>query len=62
MFSQKPKREDRWFVAFKSKPEPISWWELPEQFFPEVTWENSPRKYELEMKFTDLTFEKGGEK
>lgn len=53
MFSQKPKREDRWFVGFKREPEPLSWWELPENLFPEVTWENSPKQYELEMNFKE---------
>lgn len=54
MFSQKPKREDRWFVACKSKPEPLSWWELPEKLLPEVTWENSPKEYMVTMNIYEL--------
>lgn len=61
MFSQKPEREDKWFVAVKNKPEPLSWWELPENLFPEVTWGNSPKTYELVMKFKEPNTKKAGE-
>ena len=61
MFSQKPERQDNWFVAVKNKPEPLSWWELPESLFPDVTWENSPKSYMLEMCFKEIQIEEGGE-
>ena len=51
MFSQPPKREDSYFVAEKTKPEPLAWWELPSEMLPDVTWENSPKLFLVKMDF-----------
>lgn len=49
MFNQEPRRNEHFFVAQKYKEEATQWWSLPSDQLPEVTWENSPKKYELKM-------------
>ena len=47
------------FLPSSGKMESLSWFVLPKDEFPEVTWENSPQEYELEYKLTFV--KKGGQ-
>lgn len=58
-YDKKPKRMKNFFLPSSRKMESLSWFVLPKDEFPEVTWENSPQEYELEYK---LTFVKKGGK
>ena len=49
MYDRKPEKLERFFVPNNIKGKKISWWDLPESRFPEITWENSPKKYKLKM-------------
>lgn len=51
-FDRKPCRNKSFFLPKLDKMESVSWFVLPKDEFPEVTWENSPQECELEYKLT----------
>lgn len=59
MFDKKPCRKLRFFIPCTNGGKKISWWIFPQDKFPNVTWENSPQEYELELKLTPI--KEGGE-
>lgn len=61
MFSKKPKRMSTFFMRDNREDEDDTGiWPLPETALPEVTWENSPVKYEVDMTFDEVKTKKGG--
>jgi len=61
MYSNKPKREGTFFMR-NLKIEINGLWPLPEGALREVTWENSPKEYEMIMDIFELKAQinKGG--
>lgn len=59
IFDRKPLRKKAFFLPSTRRGELLSWWVFPKEMFPDVTWENSPIQYELEMKLTPI--KEGGE-
>lgn len=62
MFSKKPKKMSTFFMINNSE-EFTGLWPLPEGLLREVTWENSPKEYEMVMDIFELKaqIKKGGE-
>lgn len=63
MFSKKPKRISTFFMRDNREDEDDTGiWPLPESALPEVTWENSPKEYEMIMDIYELKaqIKKGG--
>ena len=63
MFSKKPKKMSTFFMRNDSEDvESTGLWPLPECALQEVTWENSPKEYEMVMDIFELKVQikKGG--
>lgn len=63
MFSKKPKKMSTFFMRNNSEDEESTGlWPLPESALQEVTWENSPKEYEMVMDIFELKaqIKKGG--
>ena len=58
-YDRKPSRKKNFFLPTTEKMKPLSWFMLPKDEFPEVTWENSPKEYDFEFKLTPI--EEGGQ-
>lgn len=54
MYDSRPIRKDSFFMADIAKATIRSQWTLPETALPEVTWENSPKEYEMIMDIFEL--------
>lgn len=55
MFSKKPKKMSTFFMRNNSEDEESTGlWPLPEGVLQEVTWENSPKEYEMVMDIFEL--------
>lgn len=53
MYDKKPRRTATFFMRVNTN-ESTSIWELPEAFLPGVTWENSPKEFEMVMDIFEL--------
>ena len=53
MYNSKPKRIGTFFMR-EDQNEFNGLWPLPEGVLPEVTWENSPKEYEVRMDIFEL--------
>lgn len=63
MYDKKPERCEKFFApATRTTITPLSWWALPKSSFIEVTWENSPIKYDLVMTFKVSETKEGGKR
>ena len=61
MYNAKPKKMDKFFMPGTIAGKKVSWWILPKDRFPKITWENSPVKYEVDMTFDEIKTKKGVE-
>lgn len=62
MYAKKPNRHGTFFLP-ATEGSPNGNWELPGHLLPEVTWENSPKEYEMVMDIFELKAQiKKGEK
>ena len=52
MYRREPERMGSFFHI--KIDDPVEMWELPQTDFPEVTWENSPKEYEMVMDIFEL--------
>lgn len=63
MYDSKPNRKDSFFMTETAEATIRGQWPLPEGALQEVTWENSPKEYEMVMDIYELKaqIKKGGE-
>ena len=54
MYDSKPNRKGSFFMSEIAKATIRGQWPLPEGFLREVTWENSPKEFEMVMDIYEL--------